>query len=172
MYQLAFKFLNKFFTKAWLFKHGFNLSPMYRRTVGKIKYVSKELNFVKVEIPLNYKNRNYVGAIFGGSLYAATDPIYMIQLMNILGDEYVVWDKAATIRYKQPAKEKAYAIFKFTEEEITTIKQRITTENEINLIKHVDIISKTGIIFAELDKTIYIASKAYYKHKLKLRNKK
>jgi len=33
----------------------------------------------------------------------------------------------------------------------------------MNLIKHVDITGKTGIIFTELDKTIYIASKAYYK---------
>ena len=33
-----------------------------------------------------------------GSLYAAVDPIYMIQLIYVLGEEYVVWDKAAEIR--------------------------------------------------------------------------
>ena len=86
MYKIAFEFLKRFFSEAALFKYGFNISPMYRRSVGRIVFVSSDLHEVFVKIPLNYKNRNYVGAIFGGSMFSATDPIYMIQLMNILGD--------------------------------------------------------------------------------------
>ena len=63
---------------------------MYRRSTGRITSVSDDLFMVKVKIPISYKNKNYVGAIFGGSMQAATDPIYMIQLLNILGDDYVV----------------------------------------------------------------------------------
>jgi|TARA_B110000967_G_C18846531_1_gene542280 acyl-CoA hydrolase len=61
---------------------------------------------VKVRIKLSYKNSNYVGSIFGGSLLSATDPILMVQLINILGNKHVVWDKAAAIKFKRPAKEK------------------------------------------------------------------
>jgi len=170
MYKIAFEFLKRFFSEAALFKHGFNLSPMYRRSVGKIVFVSKDLHEVAVKVPLNYKNRNYVGAIFGGSMFSATDPIYMIQLMNILGDDYVVWDKAAIIKYKRPARENAFAKFTFSEEEIIQIKKDISTQKEIDLDKQVNIVSESGVIFAEVTKTIYISQKSYYKQKMKLRN--
>jgi acyl-coenzyme A thioesterase PaaI-like protein len=58
----------------------FNRFPAYRRTGGKITYISHDLREIRVEIPLNWKTRNYVGTIFGGSLYAAVDPMYMIML--------------------------------------------------------------------------------------------
>ncbi|WP_317131224.1 MULTISPECIES: DUF4442 domain-containing protein [unclassified Polaribacter] len=84
---------------------------MYRRTTGKIYEVSDDLCKVNVPIKLSYKDSNYVGSILGGSLFSATDPIFMIQLMNILGANYVVCDKAATIKFKRPAKENCYVNF-------------------------------------------------------------
>ncbi|WP_235270985.1 PaaI family thioesterase [Flavobacterium sp. 316] len=86
----------------------FNISPMYRRSCGKIFFVSDDLHVVKIKIPLTYKNKNYVGSMFGGSLFSATDPIYMIQLMQILGKEYVVWDKSTEIRFKRPVYANAF----------------------------------------------------------------
>ena len=172
MYQTAVKILQKVFNPNAIFKYGFNISPMYRRTTGKVIFVSEDLLTVKIEIPLNYKNKNYVGAIFGGSLFAATDPVFMIQLINILKNNYVVWDKAACVKYKAPAKEKVYASFIFTKEEIKIIKNRVSLENEINLHKNVNLTTKQGTIIAELDKTIYIASKEFYRKKLKARKNK
>lgn len=172
MYKIAFNFLKIFFSEAALFKHGFNISPMYRRSVGKLMYVSNDLHEVQVQIPLNYKNRNYVGAIFGGSMLSATDPIYMIQLMNILGDDYVVWDKAATIKYKRPARETAHARFKFSKEEIKAIKENITINKEVDYEKILHVTNKNDVVFAELTKTIYIAQKDYYIEKIKNRTHK
>lgn len=169
MYKIAFEFLKQFFSEAALYKHGFNLSPMYRRSVGKITSVSKDLHEVTIKIPLNYKNKNYVGAIFGGSMFSATDPIYMIQLMNILGDDYVVWDKAAEIKYKRPARENAFAKFIFSKEEINQIKNNILVQKEIDIKKQVNIVNQSGIVFAEVTKTIYISQKSYYKEKIKSR---
>ena len=169
MYKIAFEFLKHFFSEAALFKYGFNLSPMYRRSVGKLLFVSDDIHQVKIKIPLNYKNRNYVGAIFGGSMFSATDPIYMIQLMSILGGDYVVWDKAATIKYKRPAKETCYVDFEFSKEEITQIKEDVFNHKEIDLEKQVTISSAFGIVFAEVTKTIYISQKSYYKEKIQLR---
>lgn len=167
MYRTATKILKLFFTDAQIYKYGFNISPMYRRSTGRVTYASPDLHIVKVKIPISYKNRNYVGSIFGGSLFSATDPIYMIQLIQILGDDYVVWDKAATIKYKRPAKQAAYATFEFNSEEITELKRNVTKQGEIDLVKDLNITSKDGVIFAELSKTIYISTKAFYKAKLK-----
>ena len=166
MYQILYKFLKKFFKDHHLFKYGFNLSPMYRRSVGKVMEVSANLHYVKVAIPLNYKNRNYVGAIFGGSLYSATDPIFMIQLMQILGDSYVVWDKSSIIKYKRPARSTVYAEFEFSDQEINDIKQQVEDSNEIDIVKKLDLVTATGEICTQLEKTLYIATKAFYKKKL------
>ena len=152
-----------------IYKHGFNISPMYRRTTGRIKYISTDLKEIKIKIALSYKNRNYVGAIFGGSMFAATDPIYMTQLMQILGDEYVVWDKAATINYKRPAKENLYCDFIFTDEEIDTIKKRVQNEHEITIEKTTHLTNTKNTVFAEVIKNVYIAEKKFYKEKLRKR---
>ena len=118
MYAKIHEFLRKYFKDSPIFKHGFNISPSYRRTAGRIKYVSDDLLTVKIEIPISLKNKNYVGSIFGGSLFSATDPILMTQLMGVLGENFIVWDKKATIKFKRPAYEKVFADFIFTNEEI------------------------------------------------------
>ncbi len=167
MYDRLIQMLSPYIGQARLFKVLFNLSPMYRRSTGRIHSVTADLYKVTVRIPLSYKNRNYVGTIFGGSLFAATDPIYMIQLIQILGRDYVVWDKATTIKFKRPANDTAYAVFEFSENEIEEIKNRVASENEIDLLKVVLIAGENQKVFAEAEKTIYISNKAYYKEKQK-----
>ena len=138
---------------------------MYRRSCGKILTVSEDLHHVKVVIRLSYKNKNYVGSMFGGSLFAATDPIYMIQLMQILGKEYVVWDKATEIKFKRPVYQNAFVRFEFSSDEIQYIKQRVEAEKEIDLVKQLVITDSNEKIYTEISKTIYISSKTYYKEK-------
>lgn len=168
MYATIFKFLKKYLKPNTVFKYGFNLSPMYRRSTGKINFVSEDLLKVAVEIPISYKNKNYVGTIFGGSMLSATDPIFMTQLINILGDEYVVWDKATSIRFKRPATKSIYVDFNFTEKEIEEIKEDVAQKKEIDLVKNIQLTDKTkAIVFAEVSKTIYIANETHYKNKRK-----
>ena len=165
-YRTIKVFLERFFTKAQLYKYMFNWSPMYRNTTGRIIEVSKDIHYVKIKIPLNYKNKNYVGAMFGGSMFSATDPIYMIQLMEILGPKYIVWDKSASIKYKRPGTSTAYGEFLLTKDEIIFIKQQVNSKHEINFDKQVNLVSKEGVVFSEVYKTLYIADKKYYKQKL------
>ena len=102
-------------------------------------------------------------------MLSATDPIYMIQLIQILGDDFVVWDKAAAIKYKRPAKETIYAEFIFSEEEIAIIKSNVEANNEIDIEKMLVIKSDDQTVYALVTKTLYIAKKAFYKEKLKKR---
>ena len=173
MYATIQKVLEKFMSKASIYKHGFNLSPMYRRSTGRVYKVSDDLLSVKVKLKLSYKNSNYVGSIFGGSLFSATDPIFMIQLLNILDDNYVVWDKAATIKFKRPAKETCYVDFDFSEEEINQIKKDVDANKEIDVVKNIKLTNKDkSVVFADVSKTIYVADKNYYKEKSKLKKAK
>lgn len=169
MYQQIVEVLKKVFPPKTIFKYGFNWAPMYRRTVGRVSSVSDDLTKVTVKIPHNYKNRNYVGATFGGSLFSATDPIFMIQLIYILGDDYVVWDKVATIRFKRPVFKKVYAHFEYTQEEIEDIKARVAHTKEIDLFKNTSIVDEKGNVYSEIEKTIYVATKEHYLNKLAAR---
>jgi len=154
--------------ESTMFKVGFNLSPMYRRSTARIILVTDDLHTVKIRIPLSYKNRNYVGSIFGGSLFAAVDPIPMIQLMYILKEDYIVWDKSAHIQFKRPAREAMFASFEFTRDEIENIIQKVKENKEVEHPKTTYITNKTGdITFCEVTKTIYIADKVFFKNKRK-----
>lgn len=166
IYQTLANFSSKFFKKNVLFKYGFNLSPMYRRSTGRITFVSEDLMSVIMKLPISYKNRNYVNTIFGGSMFSAADPIPMVQLMNLLGSDYVVWDKSAEVFFKRPAKETLYAEFQYTLEELEEIKAKVTLQNELEIVKTTNLTNKDqSKIFCQVKKTIYIADKAYFKQK-------
>ena len=168
MYTTISKFLLQHCKKQFIFKYGLNISPMYRRSTGRIHEVSDDLLSATVKIPLSYKNRNYVKSMFGGSMFSATDPVFMLQLIQILGDKYIIWDKESTIKFKRPAMQDAYVDFVFNEVEIVQIKEQVKKEDEINLIKEIEITNEDrSVVFAEISKTLYIADKNYYKNKRK-----
>lgn len=68
--------------KTRLMRWGFNFFPAYRRTGARITYVSADWQEVRISLPLNWKTKNYVGTIFGGSMYGAVDPVYMVMFIN------------------------------------------------------------------------------------------
>ncbi len=80
----------------------------------------------------------------------------MIMLIKILGKGYVVWDKAATIRFKKPGRGTLYARFIIDEEEIATIRRLLETENSIDRVYNVDLTDSAGIVHASVEKTVYI----------------
>ncbi|TYL36023.1 DUF4442 domain-containing protein [Natronococcus pandeyae] len=146
--------------RSRLYRIGFNLFPAYRRTGGRVTYISPDWQEVRVKLPLNWRTRNYVGTTFGGSMYAAVDPFYMMMLLNTLGDEYVVWDKEAEIRFKRPGKETLYATFTLTDEEIDAIEAELATDGTDAVDRHytVDLVDADGTVHATVRNTVYVTT--------------
>ena len=173
MYQKIAKIGPKLFGKAKTLKMGFNLSPMYRRSTARIIEVTEDITHIRIKLPISYKNRNYVGSIFGGSLFSAVDPIPMVQLINLLDSQYVVWDKSAEIFFRAPAKKDLYADFYYSQDELQHIRNTIQSDGEMEMIKLTKLTDQMGKkVYCEVKKTLYIASKAHYKTKLAARNAK
>lgn len=167
-YQQVVKQGSKYFGLPRIFKWGFNFSPMYRRSTARIQHVSDDLLRITIKLPINYKNRNYMGTIFGGSMFSAVDPIPMVQLINLLNSNYVVWDKSAKIFFKRPGNEDLYAEFNYSEIELNEIKEGVKNENEIQIVKTTQLTNKDKTkVFCEVKKTIYIADKQFFKEKRK-----
>lgn len=139
---------------------GFNFFPAYRGTGGRITYIAADWREIKIKLPLNWRTRNYVGTIYGGSLYGAVDPIYMIMLIRILGPEYIVWDKAATIRFRKPGKTTLTARFVVDEAETDAIITALVDQPAIDRVYQIDLVDRDGVVHASVEKTIYIRRKA------------
>ncbi len=137
----------------------FNFFPAYRGTGARIVNISADYREIRVKIPLTWRTRNYVGTIYGGSMYAGIDPIYMLMLIKNLGFKYVVWDKAANIRFKRPGKETLFADFLLTQEELDEIKSLLETQKSIDRIYNAELKDKNGKIHCVIEKTLYIANK-------------
>jgi hypothetical protein len=133
----------------------FNFFPAYRRTGARVTYIASDFREVRVKLPLSWRTRNYVGTIFGGSLYGAVDPVYMIMLIRILGRGYTVLDKAATIRFRRPGRDTLFARFVLSDEEIATIRQ-LAEGSKMDRIYTVELADAAGVVHATVEKTIHI----------------
>jgi len=111
-----------------------------------------------VEMKLGRWNRNYVGTHFGGSLYSMTDPFFMLMLMENLGPEYLVWDKAATIRFKKPGRGAVRAEFRLSEEQVEEIR-RAAANGKTEPTFVVQVKDESGDVVAEVEKVLWVRRK-------------
>ncbi|APW97971.1 DUF4442 domain-containing protein [Halobiforma lacisalsi AJ5] len=146
--------------RARLYRLGFNLFPAYRGTGGRVTYIAPDWQEIRVKLPHTWRTRNYVGTTFGGSMYAAVDPFYMMMLLKTLGDGYVVWDKEAEIRFKKPGRDTLYATFRLTDEEIDAIRAELAADGTDAIDRHftVDLVDDEGTVHATVRKTVYVTT--------------
>jgi len=154
----------------FLRRSAHSISPNILRRIGNmwlpfwgagivIHKVSDDYRYIEVIMRLRWYNKNYVGTHFGGSMYAMTDPFYMMMLINNLGKSYIVWDKGACIDFVQPGRGKLTAIFELNDSIIEDVKAN--TESGEKYIFHlpVDIKNENDEIVASVKKTLYVRKK-------------
>jgi acyl-coenzyme A thioesterase PaaI-like protein len=145
--------------KTRLMRWGFNFFPAYRRTGARITYIANDLHEVRIKLPLTWKTRNYVGTMFGGSMYAAVDPIFMLMFIKLLRPEYVVWDKAATIQFKRPGRSTLRARFEIQKPELKAIREELERNSALDRVYRIELLDENGSICAVIEKTIYFKKK-------------
>jgi acyl-coenzyme A thioesterase PaaI-like protein len=142
--------------RTWTYRKVFNVWPCYWGTGGRVTFISGDWREAVVRLKLNWRTRNYVGTIFGGSIYGAIDPIYMLLLINILGPGYIVWDKAASIRFKKPGRATLEARFRVSEDEIAAIREIAAREKSVDRVYTIELKDRDGIVCASIEKTVHI----------------
>jgi acyl-coenzyme A thioesterase PaaI-like protein len=125
----------------------------------KVETISADWKYTKVCMNKRFYNNNAFGTHFGGSLFAMTDPHYVLMLTNILGRKYLVWDQSANIDFIKPAKGKVTAEFTISDELLSEIKKNTNHGQKYLPEFDVDIIDEQGVIVAKVHKTLYIRHK-------------
>lgn len=128
----------------------------YRGTGGRLKFIAEDWSEVRLDLPLSWRTRNYVGTIFGGSIYGAVDLLYMLMLIRRLGEDYVVWDKAASVQFKKPGRETLHARFIVTDEELAAIRSALGTQRSVDRTYTAELTDSSGTVCATVQKVIYI----------------
>jgi Domain of unknown function (DUF4442) len=134
-----------------------NIWPPFLGAGIRVRWHSNRV--VDVEMKLLPWNRNYVGTHYGGSLYSMTDPFYMLMLMENLGRDYIVWDKAASIRFRKPGKGKVKAEFRLSDMQLDEISNKLATQEKYEPTFAVEVRDEAGDVVAEVQKVLHIRRK-------------
>jgi acyl-coenzyme A thioesterase PaaI-like protein len=140
-------------------RHFFNLWPAFLFTGIHVSAISRDWRHARVELRMRPWTRNYVGTHFGGSLFAMTDPFWMILLKECLGNDYIVWDKAAEIEFVKPGKGTVHAEFQVTEELLDEIRAATQAGEKYLHWCPADVIDVQGDVVARIRKQIYVRLK-------------
>ena len=143
------------FNAAWM-RRLFNFWPPFRAAGIRVRHIAPDFRSASVELRMKLLNRNYVGTHFGGSLFAMTDPFFMIMMMKNLGGEYLVWDKAGTVRFLKPARGTVVADFTLPADAIARAREATASGAKHEPVFRVEIKDAAGVIVADVEKTLYI----------------
>lgn len=108
---------------------------------------------------LRWYNRNYVRTAFGGNLFAMTDPFWMIMVLECLGPDFIVWDKAAQIDFVAPGKEDVYAEFTLDDTVLDELRAAATNGEKVLRWFDVDVKTADGVIVTHVRKQLYVRRK-------------
>lgn len=136
-----------------------NLWPPFLGAGIRVTHIAADMKAVDVEMKLRWWNANYVGTHFGGSLFAMTDAFYMLMLMHHLGDEYTVWDKAASIRYRKPGRGTVRAEFRLSDAQIDDIRGKLKSLPKYEPVFPVAVKDEQGVVIAEVERLVYVRKK-------------
>ncbi|MBE0621204.1 MAG: DUF4442 domain-containing protein [Burkholderiales bacterium] len=145
--------------KAGLLRLGMNLWPPFRGAGIRVRRIAPDYREIEVELSRKWHNRNYIGTHFGGSLYAMTDPFYMLMLIHVLGPEYVVSHQAGSIEYLIATRKKVRARFTIDDATIADIKAHTASGEKYLPQMAVEVKTDSGDTVARVVHTLYVRKK-------------
>jgi acyl-coenzyme A thioesterase PaaI-like protein len=141
---------------ARLLRWGMNLWPPFLGAGIRVRHIAPDLREVLVEMPLRVYNRNYLGTHFGGSLYAMTDPFFMLMVVHNLEREYIVWDKEASIDFIAAGRGRVRARMRLTELDLEQIRARTADGDKHLHLFRTEVTDDEGLVVARVEKIVYV----------------
>ncbi len=121
--------------------------------------VSDDFLYGKVKLRMGLLNRNFMGTHFGGSLFAMTDMMYAFMLLRHLGEDHIIWDQSASIRFVKLGRGNVFAEFRLTSDQVNEIRRAVADGEKHLETLLVNVVDSSGDIVAEVERTLYIRRK-------------
>jgi acyl-coenzyme A thioesterase PaaI-like protein len=141
----------------WLF----NLWPPFLFAGIRVLAIAPDWGYVRVRLRRRWFNRNYVGTHFGGSLFAMTDPFWMIMILQALGRDYLVWDRAARIEFVQATRADVYAEFRLDPALVEELRRRAADGSKGLHWLPIEVRTADGTVVARIEKQLYVRLKKH-----------
>src|SRR5690606_38283908 len=145
--------------RASTLRRGMNAWPPFLFAGIRITAIDAEFRHASVELRQRWYNRNYVGTHFGGSLFAMTDPFWMLLAMRALGRDYYVWDQAAEIRFLKPGRGTVRACFDLGDDALDAMRAGTADGAKYLHWFDTDIHDEAGDVVASVRKQVYVRRK-------------
>ncbi len=145
--------------KAGLLRHVLNLWPPFLFSGVHVSRLDADCRHARVELRMRPWNRNYVRTHFGGSLFSMTDPFWMLLVMQSLGRDYIVWDKAGAIEFVKPGRGTVRASFDLEEDVLDELRQATADGDKVLRWFDTDVIDASGDVVARVRKQLYVRRK-------------
>ena len=146
--------------KARTLRHVLNLWPPFLFSGIHVAAVSDDYRHARVELRMRPWNRNYVGTHFGGSLFAMTDPFWMLLVMQSLGRDYVVWDRAGTIDFVKPGRGTVHARFDLDASVLDELHRATAGGGKVVRWFGTDVVDGEDAVVAHVRKQLYVRRKS------------
>ncbi|MBE1160062.1 DUF4442 domain-containing protein [Dyella acidiphila] len=145
--------------RASLFRRLLNLWPPFLCNSIRVLSLDEAYTEARVVLRLRPWNRNYVRAQFGGNLFAMTDPFWMLLILQHLGKDHYVWDKAGAIDFVAPGRADVYAHFQLTPQVLDELRAAAAVGEKVLRWFEVEIRTAAGELVAVVRKQIYVRLK-------------
>ena len=126
-----------------------NFYPPFLGAGIRVNHIAPDFKKAVVSMKLRWWNRNLVGVHFGGSLMAMSDAFYMLLILQNLGKEYIVWDKASTIRFKKPGRGKVTCVFEINDALVEQLRSEADTHGKTEIVLPLEITDEEGDVVCE-----------------------
>ncbi|MDR6992028.1 DUF4442 domain-containing protein [Luteimonas sp. 3794] len=136
-----------------------NLWPPFLFAGIRVTRIDESFRHARVELRQRWFNRNYVGTHFGGSLFAMTDPFWMIMTLRALGNDHVVWDKAGEIEFIRPGRGTVHATFDLDDATVEAIRADTADGSKHLRWFTTDVLDASGELVARVRKQVYVRRK-------------
>ena len=141
---------------SWCFRLFINLYRPYRGAGIRMVQLSPDSRLAVMSLRPRFSNRNAFGTHFGGSLYSMCDPIFVLMLARILGPDYILWDKGASIKFCKPGRGVVTASFELPSDLTDDLQRRADAGEVLNPEFVVNVMDNEGDVVAEIHKTLYL----------------
>jgi len=143
-----------------LLRLALNLWPPFIGAGVRIRTISPDWRYVRVELRHGLTNTGFHGTHFGGSLYAMTDPFPALQLIHLLGPDYFVWDRAARIEFLKPGRGRVHAESRVDEAQVAHLKAAAADGTKQLPEYAIEVVDASGETVARVHRTVYVRLRA------------